>query len=312
MRNWLRVTRAPLAGTAILDAIAALILALAAADIRLTAVEPGMWALLALTSLLLYLGGMAGNDWADRHRDRELAPGRPLPSGALSPTAVGLFVLLATGAAIVLGGGAIGSRWMVVGCAACAWLYNGIGKHHVVPAALLMTGVRFCNAAIAVVPLVLADLAPAWVLLGPLWLGLYSGAVVVLSTTEEAGSRARVWFSRVLAAACFVGAAVTAWVAAGVPTLGVFLAFGVASSAAFGRTPRPGPAKKKVLEMLLAFYLLEFVVASAVERGSFEGQGALLVLAFAMIWISQRMIFALMPKAPAVTVPSDDEEQHAS
>lgn len=309
MRNWLRVTRAPLAGTAILDSVAALILALAAADIRIGVVGASEWALLALTSLLLYLSGMAGNDWADRHRDRELAPGRPIPSGALSPKAVGTFVVLATAGAIALGGGALGSRWMVVGCAACAWLYNGLGKHHLIPAALLMTGVRFCNAAVAVMPLVLTELAPPWVLLGPLWLGLYSGAIVVLSTTEEAGSTGRVWFSRILAAGCFLGAAVTAWVAADVPTLGVFLAFGVASSAAFGRTPRPGPAKKQVLEMLLAFYLLEFVVASAVERGSFEGQAALLLLAFALIWLSQRMIFALMPKAPSVDVsPTDTDE----
>src|SRR5687767_12443969 len=39
------------------------------------------------SSALLYLGGMALNDWADREVDARERPGRPIPSGRVSPAA---------------------------------------------------------------------------------------------------------------------------------------------------------------------------------------------------------------------------------
>ena len=61
-------------------------------------VAPG---LLVLSSLGIYHGSMALNDWADRHEDARLRPGRPLPSGALgAPLALWLGLgLLALGVA---------------------------------------------------------------------------------------------------------------------------------------------------------------------------------------------------------------------
>ena len=44
------------------------------------------WAMPA-ASALIYLGGMALNDWADRELDAEERPERPIPSGRISPTA---------------------------------------------------------------------------------------------------------------------------------------------------------------------------------------------------------------------------------
>ena len=303
MHAWLRVTRVPFAATAILDALACLLLAYAASGRTVTGLDVGGVLLLAATSLLLYLAGMAGNDWADRARDAVIAPGRPIPSGALSPTAVAVFVVIASAGALALGGGPLGDRLWVAASLACAIAYNAGAKRALVPGALMMAGTRFANAGIVAGPLVLAGDAPIWVLAGPLSLGLYSAAITVLSTTEEVERPARIWIARGMTAASFLGAAVAAWFAAGLPTLGIFLAFGVTSSVAFGRTPRAGPAKRQVLEMLLAFYLLEFVVASAVERGSFAGQAIALVTAFFFIWFSQRLLRALAPRTPEQPEP---------
>ena len=77
-------------------------LTLGAAGLPLSTFAWSDWALLALTSLLLYLMGMAANDLADRERDRLKDPNRPIPSGALSARTVALgVVLLATGAVLV-------------------------------------------------------------------------------------------------------------------------------------------------------------------------------------------------------------------
>jgi hypothetical protein len=62
--------------------------------------EPTTLARLALGSSLLYLAGMALNDWADRELDGRERPWRPIPAGDVPPSA-------AIGAALGLTGGAI-------------------------------------------------------------------------------------------------------------------------------------------------------------------------------------------------------------
>lgn len=66
------------------------------------------WAM-PLASALIYLGGMALNDWADRDLDAAERPERPIPSGRISPA-----MALGVGAGLVAGGvgvaGAIGGR----------------------------------------------------------------------------------------------------------------------------------------------------------------------------------------------------------
>ncbi|WP_341251054.1 SCO3242 family prenyltransferase [Euzebya pacifica] len=87
------------------------------------------WAMPA-ASALIYLGGMALNDWADRELDAEERPERPIPSGRISPTAA-----LAVGAGMVAGGvgvaGAIGGRAglrIAVPLAASVWAYDVMAK----------------------------------------------------------------------------------------------------------------------------------------------------------------------------------------
>lgn len=93
MRAWGRLFRLSLAPSAAADVVAGLLLA-----------HGGRWPsglkpwFLVLASLCVYHGGLVWNDWADRARDAQVRAGRPLPSGAISPSAafaagLALFVL---------------------------------------------------------------------------------------------------------------------------------------------------------------------------------------------------------------------------
>jgi 4-hydroxybenzoate polyprenyltransferase len=88
--------------------------------------EPVTVAALALGSSLLYLGGMALNDWADRELDARERPWRPLPAGEVPPAvALGSAVAL-TGGALALAGAAGGARRLlaVLPLATTVWLYD--------------------------------------------------------------------------------------------------------------------------------------------------------------------------------------------
>ena len=89
---WGRLLRLSLAATAAADIVGGAIFA--------TRGWPGLdWLWLpVLASLCVYHGGMALNDWADRWRDRETRPERPIPNAEISPqaalaTAIALLVL---------------------------------------------------------------------------------------------------------------------------------------------------------------------------------------------------------------------------
>ncbi|MFD6445031.1 SCO3242 family prenyltransferase [Promicromonospora sp. NPDC060204] len=86
--------------------------------------------LLPVASACLYLGGMALNDYADRHVDAVERPERPIPSGRVSPRAA-----LAIGGALTAGGvaaaGLAGGRralGVALPLAACVWTYDLVAK----------------------------------------------------------------------------------------------------------------------------------------------------------------------------------------
>jgi 4-hydroxybenzoate polyprenyltransferase len=298
LHAWLRVTRLPLAATAVCDSAACAMLALGAAGLPLSTFAASDWLLLGCTSLLVYLMGMAANDLADREIDAQREPNRPIPSGVLSARTVALGVtVLATGA-ILLGGGPQGSVWVVAAAITCAFLYDFLCRSPLAAAAASMGSVRFANASIAVWPLVLSGAAPWSVLLGPLCVGVYSAGVTILSTTEDLGpgpvADKRVWVARFFSAGTFVCAATLVWALGGVPTLGVMVAFGVASSSLFGRTPRttvvqdgetrPRPAKAQVLEMLLGLYWLAAVLAGGGHDGTLQQAVIVSFIALIVAW----------------------------
>lgn len=295
MRHWLRLARIPFAPTAILDALVCGWFALQLAGVPAhegLGWAPSLWLVLACTGF--YVAGMASNDFADRHRDVELAPTRPLPSGAISPGAALGLIAVAAGTGLVTAGLVFG--WLAPALTlSFIALYNGAAKQAFVPGVICMGMVRASNASIVALPLVMAGATPAWVLFAPLTIGLYSAAVTVMSTTEDAESVSRQWLARFMSAGAFGAAAVLAWIGAGhaVPTFGVVIAFGAVSSTLFGRTPRPGPPKRMVLEMLLGLYFLEYVLATAAYDGSLIiGLGGIAV-AYGMIYLSRVMIRAL-------------------
>jgi UbiA prenyltransferase family len=88
--------------------------------------EPATVVALALSSSLLYLGGMALNDWVDRELDAHERPWRPLPAGEVAPVvALGSAVAL-TGSALAVAGAAGGARRLraTLPLAATVWLYD--------------------------------------------------------------------------------------------------------------------------------------------------------------------------------------------
>ncbi len=94
MRAWLQLLRIALAPTILWDVVAGASLAGAPFDASL---------LLPLACLLLvYHGGMALNDFADRELDARTRPRRPLPAGRIPPSAALAIGLLMVGGAAVL------------------------------------------------------------------------------------------------------------------------------------------------------------------------------------------------------------------
>jgi hypothetical protein len=91
MVAWLQLLRVALVPTVLWDAAAGALLAGAAFDATLLAVVGSV--------LPVYLGGMALNDFADFGSDARDRPGRPIPSGRVSPAAalVGGLFLMAVG-----------------------------------------------------------------------------------------------------------------------------------------------------------------------------------------------------------------------
>jgi 4-hydroxybenzoate polyprenyltransferase len=252
---------------------------------------------------------MAGNDVADRRRDATLAPDRPIPSGRISAAAATALAVACAAGAVVLAGGAHGSRIAVVLALALAAAYDGGAKRFPWIGSLVMGSVRAANASTAVVPLVASGATSPLALLAPVAIGAYSAAVTILSTTEgrAAGTPTtarRVLASRVLSASAFAGAAALSVAGAQAVSLGLFLGGGVVLSVVFGRVPRRGPAKAQVLEMLLGLYWLAAVVASGASRG-WEVPLAALGAAFVLIVASQAAIRALRPSPtpPAPTSP---------
>lgn len=131
--NWGALLRLSLLPSALADVAAGLVLG---------GSDPFRWSALPafLASLCIYHGGMALNDWRDRHADRALRPDRPLVSGAIAPGSALAVALLG----LILG-------------PLCAAL---ISPH----AALIWCGVALCAA--------IYDLWAGARRSSPLWLGL--------------------------------------------------------------------------------------------------------------------------------------------
>lgn len=144
LRDALILSRAPLALTALSDAWTGYALAQPAALGELKWSLPAL--AIGLASMSSYAAGMVLNDVFDRHRDRELAPQRPLPSGRVSLLSAVLFatllLLIAQGLAAFAG---FRSLLLSLGLTAAIFSYDGLLKAYRLPGSLAMGLCRGLN-----------------------------------------------------------------------------------------------------------------------------------------------------------------------
>lgn len=154
--------------------------------------------------LLMYVAGMALNDWADRDADQRDARKRPLPSGRIAPGSALLFgmITLVAGAALL---GIFGVPALAAGgiLALLILAYDLLHKQH--PwAVFLMGGCRAMVYVIAAVAVTGVD-ASTW------WPGLlvliYTALLTLVARSERGGKASRfgwiAWFLPLLFAAAF-------------------------------------------------------------------------------------------------------------
>jgi len=155
LKDLVELVRAPAALTVPGDVLAG---AVAAGNLR----SPVRLAGLAASSVAIYWGGMALNDWADRELDAVERPERPIPSGRVTPrTAFTLAAsLTATGLALsAIAGGRAAFRTSAV-LAATAWTYDLFAKN--TPAGpFVMAATRSLDVLVGAAPTPRAALAPA-------------------------------------------------------------------------------------------------------------------------------------------------------
>lgn len=190
-------------------------------------------ALLPVASACLYLGGMALNDYADRHVDAVERPERPIPSGRVTPRTA-----LAIGATLTAGGlaaaGLAGGRRalaVAVPLAACVWTYDLVAKDRAA-GPVVMAACRGLDVLLGATPGRLRSALPAAAGLTAHTLG-----VTVLSRGEVHGTTSQV--ASGVAAGTVAGAIA---VAAGRPGAGV--AFGTAAGPVAGTTVSGAPGTR--------------------------------------------------------------------
>lgn len=121
---WGRLLRLSLLPTAVADIAAGAVWA--QGGYRVSGL--GIW-MLMLASLCVYHGGMALNDWADRKEDASTRPGRPIPSGEVSPNAA-----LAVGLVLLVLAPLLAFRvdrlcgFAILGVSTCAAAYDFFGR----------------------------------------------------------------------------------------------------------------------------------------------------------------------------------------
>lgn len=153
---------------------------------------PGPFLLLVAASSGLYLAGMAFNDIFDRHRDAELRPERPLPSGRVSlRRAVGLAATLLTVGLLSAAVAGLSSLLVALLLTAAIFVYDGRMKETLC-GPLVMGSCRSLNVLLG------ASAGVAW---GALWqppqvwiaagLGLYIAGITWFARNEAGHSSRR-------------------------------------------------------------------------------------------------------------------------
>lgn len=253
---FLELTRAFLVPSAAADAFAGFALASLALGL---APRPAAAAAAAVASALLYAAGAATNDLFDRAKDRISAPGRPLPSGRISPRAAAIAAgaLAASGAALA---GALGAAWPATAIVAAAFLYDAGAKRIPIAGSLLLGACRGANlllgAAAAGGRAALGDRGP---LAGAAAIALYASGITAASRSEDSGRRGPFLLAAalVLAVPLAVGLARPSDPAVWVHAAAVAVAAGSALGAGLGREAVRRTAARFVARALGAISFLD-------------------------------------------------------
>ncbi len=184
IRGYLQLIRLPNLFTTAADVLAGTAVAAAAGS----GANGGTLSGLVLSSVCLYAGGVALNDWVDRDRDAVEAPHRPIPSGAVSAAAalrLAVF-LLTTGTLIALMVAFVlasqATAVIAVGLTLSILFYNLLAKERAIgPAAMGLC--RSLNWMLAMSPAAAAWLLPHWAL--PLGMGIYIAGISWFARQER-------------------------------------------------------------------------------------------------------------------------------
>jgi 4-hydroxybenzoate polyprenyltransferase len=174
---YLQLIRLPNVLTAAADSLAGWLLA------GSSMAEPGRWLPLVSASMILYAAGTALNDVFDLEIDRIERPGRPLPSGRVSPRSAawlgGLGLLL--GPALALASGSVAAGVVAVILAACILSYDAGVKHTLLGPAF-MGACRGLNLLMGIAHAPHLGGPVAWC--GAAAYGLYVAGITVISRSE--------------------------------------------------------------------------------------------------------------------------------
>lgn len=151
-----------------------------------TALHPGIMIAACGASALIYGAGCVLNDWADLPKDRIDQPDRPLPSGAVGPTAA----LLGTG---VLLSGALGLATLAgtpvllvaIAITLSVLAYDLGLKRKPLPGMGMLVGARVGNVLLGAVALSGGLPLDWWFWLAPAGLGLYVAGLTGISLFED-------------------------------------------------------------------------------------------------------------------------------
>ena len=233
---YMRVVRAPAVFSAFGDPLAGLLVAGGA-------LSASRAARLSAAAGLIYLAGMALNDYADRDEDARERPERPIPSGAISPRTAAF-----VGGSLLLSGIGVahsaGARWSGPALAALVVAYDFPLKHFSTLGPLTMGA---CRSASLLMGVEAAAGEATWLRGGEqaLMLGAYVAGLTLIARSETGAARS----AELRGGALLVGAVLLASVVRGGPRS---LPWAAAATALAGpavrralRTPGPstvGPA----------------------------------------------------------------------
>ena len=189
MRPYLELCRIYLVPTALADSFAGFALAAAVFN---KSEDPLPALVVAVISACLYSSGMVGNDLFDLEKDRQGAPEKPLPSGALPAARAACLAfalaLLALGLSFLLGE----AYWPAGAVLLCSLLYNIGAKNIPVLGNILMGTCRsgnFLVGATAAAGSFLQVLSSGELLAPALILGGFIAVVTAISRLEDSDHR---------------------------------------------------------------------------------------------------------------------------